>query len=324
MDDRASSVASADVDQEKTQMRKGPWTVEEDMVLTRFISVHGEGRWSFLARAAGLKRTGKSCRLRWVNYLRPDLKRSKITPEEERLIIELHGRLGRRWSRIAQSLPGRTDNEIKNYWRTRLKRKMNPRTESGNNGMDAGNQLHFLRSRVSSGLTLLSRRQSNLDKAQPSTSSPTQNTQDMEVQANKTTNLQEDISSQAISVGARNYEYGLQGEIHSPQINNDGQPGEALQELLEGSDELFGNKSPYNFPMAFLATDLLSCEFFLDGASQDGKIPPSSYIIASQEVFSHSESQLNCYWDVLWNMDEEDNRFIRSQHSGSQDGSKEY
>uniref|UniRef100_A0A0D6QR05 MYB transcription factor n=1 Tax=Araucaria cunninghamii TaxID=56994 RepID=A0A0D6QR05_ARACU len=110
--------------EEEEEMRKGPWTVEEDMRLLRYISLHGEGRWNFLAKAAGLKRNGKSCRLRWVNYLRPDLKRGNITPEEERLIIDLQGRWGNRWSRIAQRLPGRTDNEIKNYWRTRIKRKL--------------------------------------------------------------------------------------------------------------------------------------------------------------------------------------------------------
>ncbi|KAF1897209.1 hypothetical protein Lal_00034912 [Lupinus albus] len=72
----------------------------------------------------GLKRNGKSCRLRWVNYLRPDLKRGHITPQEESIIVELHNRWGNRWSIIARSLPGRTDNEIKNYWRTHLKKKV--------------------------------------------------------------------------------------------------------------------------------------------------------------------------------------------------------
>ncbi|KAL8486726.1 hypothetical protein ACS0TY_023429 [Phlomoides rotata] len=72
----------------------------------------------------GLKRNGKSCRLRWVNYLRPDLKRGQITPHEERIIVELHARWGNRWSTIARSLPGRTDNEIKNYWRTHFKKKV--------------------------------------------------------------------------------------------------------------------------------------------------------------------------------------------------------
>ncbi|KAL1342186.1 hypothetical protein HN51_028770 [Arachis hypogaea] len=104
--------------------RKGPWTAEEDRLLIEYVKIHGEGRWNSVARLAGLKRNGKSCRLRWVNYLRPDLKRGQITPQEESIILELHARWGNRWSTIARSLPGRTDNEIKNYWRTHFKKKV--------------------------------------------------------------------------------------------------------------------------------------------------------------------------------------------------------
>ncbi|KAL1193098.1 Transcription factor MYB2 [Cardamine amara subsp. amara] len=104
------------------EIRRGPWTVEEDMKLINYISLHGEGRWNSLSRSAGLNRTGKSCRLRWLNYLRPDIRRGDISLQEQVIILELHSRLGNRWSKIAQHLPGRTDNEIKNYWRTRVQK----------------------------------------------------------------------------------------------------------------------------------------------------------------------------------------------------------
>ncbi|KAK4717821.1 hypothetical protein R3W88_016159 [Solanum pinnatisectum] len=105
------------------EMRKGPWTEQEDLQLAFYVNLLGDQRWDFLAKVSGLRRTGKSCRLRWVNYLHPGLKRGKMTPQEERLILELHSKWGNRWSRIAREVSGRTDNEIKNYWRTHMRKK---------------------------------------------------------------------------------------------------------------------------------------------------------------------------------------------------------
>nr|QBF29476.1 Myb transcription factor M7 [Crocus sativus] len=109
---------------EKAHTNKGAWTKEEDDRLISYIRSHGEGSWRSLPKSAGLLRCGKSCRLRWINYLRPDLKRGNFTEEEDELIIKLHALLGNKWSLIAGRLPGRTDNEIKNYWNTHIRRKL--------------------------------------------------------------------------------------------------------------------------------------------------------------------------------------------------------
>ncbi|XP_068642834.1 transcription repressor MYB5-like [Aristolochia californica] len=108
----------------KIGLKRGPWTPEEDDLLSNYINREGEGRWRMLPKRAGLLRCGKSCRLRWMNYLRPSVKRGQITPDEEDLILRLHRLLGNRWSLIAGRIPGRTDNEIKNYWNTHLSKKL--------------------------------------------------------------------------------------------------------------------------------------------------------------------------------------------------------
>ncbi|GMI79601.1 myb domain protein 5 [Hibiscus trionum] len=108
----------------KVGLKKGPWTPQEDELLANYINKEGEGRWRTLPKQAGLLRCGKSCRLRWMNYLRPSVKRGQIAPDEEDLILRLHRLLGNRWSLIAGRIPGRTDNEIKNYWNTHLSKKL--------------------------------------------------------------------------------------------------------------------------------------------------------------------------------------------------------
>ncbi|KAF0894479.1 hypothetical protein E2562_039194 [Oryza meyeriana var. granulata] len=104
-------------------VRKGPWTAEEDEVLLQHVRTHGPKDWSSIRSKGLLPRTGKSCRLRWVNKLRPNLKSGcKFSAEEERVVIELQAQFGNKWARIATYLQGRTDNDVKNFWSTRQKR----------------------------------------------------------------------------------------------------------------------------------------------------------------------------------------------------------
>lgn len=105
------------------EIKKGRWNEEEDEVLVRHVMKYGPRDWSSIRSKGLLQRTGKSCRLRWVNKLRPNLKNGmKFSEEEERIVLELRGKLGNKWARIATCLPGRTDNDVKNFWSSRQKR----------------------------------------------------------------------------------------------------------------------------------------------------------------------------------------------------------
>ncbi|OIW15666.1 hypothetical protein TanjilG_09604 [Lupinus angustifolius] len=113
-------------------VRKGAWSKVEDELLRSCVEQYGEGKWHLVPKRAGLNRCRKSCRLRWLNYLKPNINRGEFTEEEVDLMIRLHKLLGNRWSLIAGRLPGRTSNDVKNYWNTYIRKKLPSQREDIN------------------------------------------------------------------------------------------------------------------------------------------------------------------------------------------------
>ncbi|WCJ17696.1 Transcription factor DUO1 [Euphorbia peplus] len=133
---------------ESEMMRKGPWKSEEDELLINHVKKHGPRDWSSIRSKGLLKRTGKSCCLRWVNKLRPNLKNGcKFNAEEERVVIEFQAEFGNKWAKIATYLPGRTDNDVKNFWSSRQKRLARILQPSGSTATGSGSSSWNLRTR---------------------------------------------------------------------------------------------------------------------------------------------------------------------------------
>ncbi|KAF9588108.1 hypothetical protein IFM89_007584 [Coptis chinensis] len=79
-----------------SSLKKGLWSEQEDFLLKKCIEEYGAGSWHKVPLRAGLNRCRKSCRLRWFNYLQPEIRRGEFSPDEVDLIIKMHKLLGNR------------------------------------------------------------------------------------------------------------------------------------------------------------------------------------------------------------------------------------
>ncbi|XP_054816141.1 transcription factor MYB58 [Prosopis cineraria] len=211
---------------DKNKVKRGPWSPQEDLKLVTFIQKHGHQNWRSLPKQAGLLRCGKSCRLRWINYLRPDVKRGNFTKEEEEAIMKLHEVLGNKWSKIASELPGRTDNEIKNVWHTHLKKKL-LKNSSSNNLQSSTDQ---------------SKQESSITSSSSSSSTEHQPVMTTAITPQKTTDNNEQNSKENLKESSPNsFQYSTDDQLSTPicKLQDDDQ-----LELLAAAGSLLNQEGP--------------------------------------------------------------------------------
>ncbi|KAJ2450014.1 hypothetical protein EV183_004569 [Coemansia sp. RSA 2336] len=100
---------------------RAAWTREEDRLLMVGVRVYGPNTESW-PRIAMLVpgRTNKSCRKRWFHSLDPSLHKGPWTAEEDEMLRQRVAQYPSQWSRVAEGIPGRTDDQCAKRWRESL------------------------------------------------------------------------------------------------------------------------------------------------------------------------------------------------------------
>ena len=102
--------------------KRMPWSEDEDKTMKQLVNKYGTSNWTLISSKMGKSRNGKQCRERWYNHLNPSLKKNNWTLEEENILFSKHMQLGNKWADIASYLPGRTLNDIKNHFYSKLRK----------------------------------------------------------------------------------------------------------------------------------------------------------------------------------------------------------
>ncbi|XVF33583.1 hypothetical protein REPUB_Repub17cG0180600 [Reevesia pubescens] len=248
-----------------SQIRKGPWKVEEDEVLINHVKKYGPRDWSSIRSKGLLQRTGKSCRLRWVNKLRPNLKNGcKFTTEEERVVIELQSQFGNKWAKIATYLPGRTDNDVKNFWSSRQKRLarilQNSETPSHSKSHKIKKEVHGFHDvpTLESPKFSFSMEEVSYSKGQSWSSSYLENSETIKMEPfpdlviPKVCNIDANVAQHELMSRGKNPYTEVQSQFFFPQIL---QPHPYLTLSLESQDLLAKFEDPY-FSQVFAPMDV--------------------------------------------------------------------
>ncbi|CAD8197762.1 unnamed protein product [Paramecium pentaurelia] len=105
------------------------WDSQEDDIIRSLMNEQDEKHiWTFIALELYNKnggqfiRTPKQVRERWMNYLNPKLNKANWTQKEDIQLLTNIVNHGKRWSQLSTLLQGRTENQVKNRFKSLMQK----------------------------------------------------------------------------------------------------------------------------------------------------------------------------------------------------------